>query len=117
MLPSPTGPCQISSRSLVFGLGPSITSKDGIITGAKLTNLRCMLAIKPGANGAVSQFEAAMVVLEQVRPFYKKANIPMVRDKHASHNVVDLINDNIKLWKISQAKHSNVTTAKQLETM
>ncbi|KAJ7985890.1 hypothetical protein DPEC_G00345160 [Dallia pectoralis] len=117
MLPSPSGPCQTSSRSLVFGLGPSITSEDGIITGAKLPNLRCMLAIKPGANGVLSQFKAAMVVLEQVWPFYKKANIPMVRDKHACHNVVDLVNANIKLWKISQAKCSNETTAKQLETM
>ncbi|KAJ8015190.1 hypothetical protein DPEC_G00023560 [Dallia pectoralis] len=121
MLPSPTGPCQTSSRSLVFGLGPSITSEDGIITGAKLPTgrqiLRCMLAIKPGANGVLSQFEAAMVVLVQVQPFYKKANIPMVRDKHACHNVVDLVNANIKLRKISQAKCSNETTAKQLETM
>ncbi|KAJ8003316.1 hypothetical protein DPEC_G00147060 [Dallia pectoralis] len=117
MLPSPSGPCQTSSRSLVFGLGPSITSEDGIITGAKLPNLRCMLAIKPGANGALSQFEAAMVVLEQVRPFYNKANIPMVRDKHACHNVVDLVNANNKLRKIYQAKRSNETTAKQLETM
>ncbi|KAI4822509.1 hypothetical protein KUCAC02_008052 [Chaenocephalus aceratus] len=58
MLPSPTGPCQTSSRSLVFGLGPSITSEDGIITGAKLPTgrqiLRCMLAKKPGGNGALS---------------------------------------------------------------
>ncbi|KAJ8012773.1 hypothetical protein DPEC_G00046360 [Dallia pectoralis] len=116
-MPSPTGPC---SRSLVFGLGPSITSEDGIITCAKLPTgrqmLRCMLAIKPGAYGALSQFEDAMVVLEQVRPFYKKANIPMVRDKRACHNVVDLVNANIKLRKISQAKCSNETTAKQLET-
>ncbi|KAJ8007589.1 hypothetical protein DPEC_G00095600 [Dallia pectoralis] len=79
--------------------------EDGIINGAKLPTgcqmLRCMLAIKPGANGVLSQFEAAMVVLEQVWPFYMKANIPMVRDKHACHNVVDLVNANIKLWKIS----------------
>ncbi|KAJ7983842.1 hypothetical protein DPEC_G00370680 [Dallia pectoralis] len=79
--------------------------EDGIITGAKLPTgcqmLRCMLAIKPGANGVLSQFEAAMVVLEQVWQFYMKANIPMVRDKHACHNVVDLVNANIKLWKIS----------------
>ncbi|CAL8391348.1 unnamed protein product [Arctogadus glacialis] len=70
MLPSPTGPCQTSSRSLVFGLGPSITSEDGIITGAKLPTgrqiLRCMLAKEPGANGALSQFKAAKVVLEQM---------------------------------------------------
>ncbi|KAI4828698.1 hypothetical protein KUCAC02_022776 [Chaenocephalus aceratus] len=106
MLPSPTGPCQTSSRSLVFGLGPSITSEDGIITCAKLPTgrqiLRCMLAKKPGANGALSQFEATKGVLEQVRPFYKKANIPM---------------DGSKLRKISQAKRSSETTAKQLEKM
>ncbi len=121
MLPSPTGPCQTSSRSLVFGLGPSITSEDGIITGAKLPTgrqiLRCMLAKKPGANGALSQFEAAKVVLEQVWPFYKKANIPMVSDKRACHKMVDLVNANNKLRKISQAKRSSVITAKQLEKM
>ncbi|KAJ8010903.1 hypothetical protein DPEC_G00079990 [Dallia pectoralis] len=70
--------------------------EDGIINGAKLPTgcqmLRCMLAIKPGANGVLSQFDAAMVVLEQVWQFYMKANIPM-------------------------AKCSNETTAKQLETM
>ncbi|XP_034087493.1 uncharacterized protein LOC117556300 [Gymnodraco acuticeps] len=121
MLPSPTGPCQTSSRSLVFGLGPSITSEDGIITGAKLPTgrqiLRYMLAKKPGANGALSQFEATKGVLEQVRPFYKKANIPMVSDKRACHKMVDLVNANNKLRKISQAKRSSETTAKQLEKM
>ncbi|KAJ4935798.1 hypothetical protein JOQ06_017325 [Pogonophryne albipinna] len=119
MLPSPTGPCQTSSRSLVFGLGPSITSEDGIITGAKLLTgrqiLRCMLAKKPGANGALSQFEATKGVLEQVRPFYKKAN--MVSDKHACYRMVDLVNANNKLRKISQAKRSSETTVKQLEKM
>ncbi|KAK5898735.1 hypothetical protein CesoFtcFv8_008284 [Champsocephalus esox] len=121
MLPSQTGPCQTSSRSLVFGLGPSITSEDGIITGAKLPTglqiIRCMLAKKPGANGALSQFEATKGVLEQVRPFYKKANIPMVSDKRACHKMVDLVNANNKLHKISQAKRSSETTAKQLEKM
>ncbi|KAK5878165.1 hypothetical protein CesoFtcFv8_025599 [Champsocephalus esox] len=121
MLPSPTGPCQTSSRSLVFGLGPSITSEDGIITGAKLPTgrqiLRCMLAKKPGGNGVLSQFEATKGVLEQVRPFYKRANIPMVSDKHACHKMVDLVNANNKLRKISQAKRSSETTAKQLEKM
>ncbi|KAJ8337082.1 hypothetical protein SKAU_G00383020 [Synaphobranchus kaupii] len=55
-----------SSRSLVFGLGASITNVDGIITGAKLPSgrqiLRCMLyncdaqlhAKRPGLNGALS---------------------------------------------------------------
>ncbi|XP_033962512.1 uncharacterized protein [Pseudochaenichthys georgianus] len=121
MLPSPTGPCQNSSRSLVFGLGPSITSEDGIITGAKLPTgrqiLRCMLGKKPGGNGALSQFEATKGVLEQVRPFYKKANIPMVSDKRACHKMVDLVYANNKLRKISQAKRSSETTAKQLEKM
>ncbi|KAK5883105.1 hypothetical protein CesoFtcFv8_019471 [Champsocephalus esox] len=120
MLPSPTGPCQTSSRSLVFGLGPRITSEDGIITGAKLPTghqiIRCMLNKKPGANGALSQFEATKGVLEQVRLFYKKANIPMVSDKGACHKMVDLINANNKLRKISQAKRSS-ETAKQLEKM
>ncbi len=76
-----------------------------------------MLAKKPGANGALSQFEAAKVVLEQVRPFYKKANIPMVSDKRACHKMVDLVNANNKLRKISQAKRSSEITAKQLEKM
>ncbi|KAJ8005633.1 hypothetical protein DPEC_G00119960 [Dallia pectoralis] len=59
--------------------------EDGIINGAKLPTgcqmLRCMLAIKPGANGVLPQFEAAMVVLEQVWPFYMKANIPMLTEQ------------------------------------
>ncbi len=76
-----------------------------------------MLAKKPGANGALSQFEAAKVVLEQVRPFYKKANIPMVSDKRACHKMVDLVNANNKLRKISQAKRSSEIAAKQLEKM
>ncbi|XDV14327.1 hypothetical protein PO909_014598 [Leuciscus waleckii] len=125
MLPSPTGPCQTSSRSLVFGLGPSITSEDGIITGAKLPTgrqiLRCMLGKKPGANGALSQFEAAKVVLEQVRPFYKKANIQCPKflfpGESSCGGNADLVNANNKLRKISQAKHSSETTAKQLEKM
>ncbi len=81
-----------------------------------------MLAKKPGANGALSQFEAAKVVLEQVRTFYKKANIPMVSDKRACHKMVDLVNANNKLQKISQCwelgvKISSEIAAKQLEKM
>ena len=52
-------------------------------------------------------------VLEQVRPFHKKANIPMVSNKRACHKTVDSVNANNKLRKTSQAK----TTAKQLEKM
>ncbi|KAI4799919.1 hypothetical protein KUCAC02_016457 [Chaenocephalus aceratus] len=115
MLPSPTGPCQTSSRSLVFDLGPSITTGAKLPTGRQI--LRCMLAKKPGGNGALSQFEATKGVLEQVRPFYKKANIPMVSDKRACHKMVDLVNANNKLRKISQAKRSSETSAKQLEKM
>ncbi|KAI4830172.1 hypothetical protein KUCAC02_001822, partial [Chaenocephalus aceratus] len=120
MLPSQTGPCQTSSRSLVFGLGPSITSEDGIITGAKLPTgrqiIRCMLAKKPGANGALSQFEATKGVLEQVRPFYKKANIAMMSDKRTCHKMVDLVNANNKLRKISQAKRSILAFLASMKT-
>lgn len=121
MLPSTASCCQTSSRSLVFGLGPRVTSEDGIITGAKLPTgrqvLRCMIAKQPGANGALSQFDAAKEVLEQVRPFYKKANILMVSDKRACHKIVDLLNANNKLRKISQARCSSEVAVKQLEKM
>ncbi|KAL7394860.1 hypothetical protein ABVT39_005592 [Epinephelus coioides] len=76
-----------------------------------------MLSKQPGADGALTQFEAAEVILEQVRPFYKKANIPMVSDKRACHKMVDLVNANNKLRKISKAKRSSEATAKQLEKM
>ncbi|KAI4808452.1 hypothetical protein KUCAC02_000511 [Chaenocephalus aceratus] len=97
MLPSPTGLCQTSSHAWSLVWAPA--------------------SPKPGANGALSQFEATKGVLEQVRPFYKKANIPMVSDKRACHKMVDLVNANSKLRKISQAKRSSETTAKQLEKM
>ena len=37
---------------------------------------------RPG-QGSLSRLQAAMDVLEQVRPFYAKANIPMVSDQQA----------------------------------
>ena len=59
------------SRSLVFGLGASITNADGIITGAKLPSgrqiLRCILyhcdmqmhEKRPGMTGAKSRLPGA----------------------------------------------------------
>lgn len=41
----------------------------------------------------------------------------MVSNKRVCHEIVDLVNTNNKLPKISQAKRSSETTAKQLEKM
>lgn len=128
MPPSASG-SRTSSRNLVFGLGASITNNDGIITGAKLPSgrqiLRCMLyncdaqlhAKRPGSTGALSRFEAAKVVLEQVRPFYAKANIPMVSDRRACDKMVALVDDNNKLRHIPQARRSSEATARQADAM
>ncbi|KAJ4930285.1 hypothetical protein JOQ06_019290 [Pogonophryne albipinna] len=128
MLPSPVGSRQ-RSRSLVFGLGASITNADGMITGAKLPSgrqiLRCMLYNcdvqlhdkRPGMNGALSRFMAAKVVLEQVRPFYAKANIPMVSDRGACNKMVELVDVNNKLRRIPQARRSSKATARQVDAM
>uniref|UniRef100_UPI00358E1E58 uncharacterized protein n=1 Tax=Myxine glutinosa TaxID=7769 RepID=UPI00358E1E58 len=126
--PSPSG-SRTSSRTLVFGLGASITNEDGIITGAKLPSgrqiLRCMLyncdaqlhAKRPSSIGALSRFEVAKVVLEQVRPFYTKANIPMVSDRRVCDKMVALVNDNNKLRRIPQARRSSEATARQVDAM
>lgn len=87
MTPQPLG-SRPSSRSLVFGLGASITNTNAIITGAKLPSgrqiLQCMMyncdtqlhAKRPVLNGALSRFQAAKVVLEQVRPFLWEGQYP-----------------------------------------
>ncbi|KAJ8391382.1 hypothetical protein AAFF_G00090120 [Aldrovandia affinis] len=49
--------------------------------------------------------------LEHVRPFYTKANIPMVNDRRACNKMVVLINNNNKLRRIPQARRSSEATA------
>ena len=122
------GPCQ-RSRTLVFGLGPTITDADAIITGAKLPSgrqiLRCLLhncdtqlhAKRPGLTGAVSRFQAAKIVLEQVRPFYGKANIPMVSDRRACEKMIALLDANNNLRKIPKERRSSEATARLVDAM
>ena len=45
----------------------------------------------------VSRLQTARDVLEQLRPFYAKANIPTFRDKRACEKMVSLLDENKQL--------------------
>ncbi|MEO0910702.1 MAG: hypothetical protein AAFX96_10305, partial [Pseudomonadota bacterium] len=74
-------------------------------------------AQRPGEKGTATRFETAKVVLEQIRPFYSKANIPMVSDRRACEKVVALVDDNNKLRRIPKERRSTELVIKQLAVM
>ncbi|KAJ8369049.1 hypothetical protein SKAU_G00090770 [Synaphobranchus kaupii] len=93
-------------------------SPDLAVHACMLYNCDAQLhAKRPGLNGALSRFEAAKVVLEQVRPFYGTANIPMVSDRRACDKIVALVDANNKLRRIPQARRSSEATARQVDAM
>ncbi|MEL7309707.1 MAG: hypothetical protein AAGK05_18910, partial [Pseudomonadota bacterium] len=67
--------------------------------------------------GSSSRLQTAKYVLEQVRPFYAKANIPMLGDKHSCDKMVALLDKNKKLRCIPQARRSTESAARRLGAM
>ena len=70
-----------------------------------------------GMVGSPSRFQATRDVLEQVRTFYAKANIPMVVDVRACQKILALLEENNKLRCIPQARRFTEAAARRLAAM
>lgn len=81
--------------SLRFGLGNKITVEDSVITGSRLPTslqvLRCLMYhIQSNAKKSITKWESAKLVLEQVKIFYEKANIPIITERKACEKLLKL---------------------------
>jgi len=111
----------------LFGLGPAICADDATITGIRLPTslqvLRCMMyhcnvtshSERQGSLGAPSRFTTAKMVLDQVKTFYDKANIPMVTERRACEKIVKLLDDNNKLRSIEKKRRDTPATKRKLD--
>ena len=74
----------------VFGLGKALTDIDATITGARLPTckqvLRCLMwniqkeTSSTYGKASKIKWKCANIVLTELKPFYLKANIPMLSD-------------------------------------
>ena len=109
--------------SVVFGLpGGAITASDSVITGARLpTNrqvIRCMLySIESGCKTNTTKWEACNAVLQQVREFYEKANIPMNSDQICCTKMMRLMADNAAIRAIPIKRRDTETSRRRLAAM
>ena len=109
--------------SVVFGLpGGAITASDSVITGARLpTNrqvIRCMLySIESGCKTNTTKWEACNAVLQQVREFYEKANIPMNSDRICCTKMMRLMADNAAIRAIPIKRRDTETSRRRLAAM
>ena len=115
-----TTPPKTRKVAEIFGLGPGITVLDEKLTGAKLpTNrqvLRCLLYhIEDGLGDNLTKTQAANLVLLKVKPFYEKANIPMIQDISACKKMVQILESNAKFRAILKARGDKPNVTKLLE--
>ena len=95
----------MSLRKEIFGLGSAITADDEDIVGGRLpTNkqvLRCfMYLLEKGRTENITKMQNAQMVLDKIRPFYQKGNIPMIQDLSCCKKIVNLHDTNAKLREI-----------------
>ena len=106
----------------IFGLGAGVTEFDADITGTRLpTNrqvLRCLMYyIESGFSINRTKIQAAQIVLERVKVFYDKGNVPMIQDISACKKLVKLLDVNSKFREIpvSRSNPSILTKLQQNE--
>ncbi len=124
--PPSCSPSTINTRQskTIFGLGPSVTKDDAIITGCRLpTNrqvLRCMLyytTIPDDTNQNKSKWSAAKIVLAQLMIFYQKANIPVISEIKCCERLVNLLEENAKIRAIPKDRRTSQATLNKLQEM
>lgn len=123
-------PCCSSSQkavttrksSAVFGLGSGVTKEDAKITGSRLPTssqvLRCMIHhLNEGLPENRTRWEAARLVLEKVRVFYEKANIPIISNRKACEKLIKLLDENAKIRAIPLKRRSTPSSLKKVKEM
>lgn len=107
----------------LFGLGSGITEEDPVIMGSRLPTgalvLHCMMyhCNTLGHTGTPYRFAAAKIVLEKIRTFYQKGNIPMVSNRRACDKIVALLDSNNKLRSIDKNRRNTPATRLKLEAL
>ena len=106
----------------IFGLGNAITTKDSMLTGARLPTsrqvLRClMFYVQEGASENRTKWQSAKLVLSMLVPFYEKANIPMISERKACERMNQLLEDNAKVRAIPCNRRSNAASLEKVKQM
>lgn len=108
----------------IFGLGNAITDNDAVMTGARLPTyrqvLRCfMYHTQPDRETAInkSRWEAAKVVLAQIKEFYMKAGIPIIAERKACERIIELQEENGKLRNVPLERRESDTTRRKPDEM
>lgn len=117
----PSATCTRNAQA-VFGLGAAVTLEDKHIRGARLPSandvLRCMMFhCREGNTINRTRYQSAKLVLEEVMPFYDKANIPMLVEKKCCAKIVKLLDSNNKLRAISVSRRQSPACLRQLDAM
>lgn len=78
----------------IFGFGNKVTAEDAEITGIRLPTygqvLRCYkYHQEQGLSDKKTKRDIAKIVLDKVKQFYEKGNIPMTADKTACEKIID----------------------------
>lgn len=106
----------------VFGLGAGITSADAELTGSRLPTceqvLRCFFYHKQeGLASNRTNRDNAKLVLNQIKPFYAKGNIPMITEKKSCEKIIALAEKNAKLRKIPNERRTTTEAIAKVNAM
>lgn len=104
----------------IFGLGLMTTPNDSEITGARLPTkeqvLRCFRYHQSeGLSSRCTKMDIAKIVLEKIKPFYLKGNIPMLSHWKACDKIIALAEKNAKLCKIPVERRSSPKIIEKLK--
>ena len=100
----------------IYGLGTAVTEEDGTLTRVRLPTcrqvLRCLMwhiqkEIGEGKQTQALKWKSASIVLNQLKTFYPKANIPMLSDHQCCKLMLDLFIDNNKLRLIPVSRRDS----------
>jgi len=86
----------------IFGPGNAVTKEDSTLTGVRLPTSRQMLRaalwlvkkqMVPGKKTLRTKYKEASTVLDQLKVFYAKANIPILSDCRCCAKILELMDE------------------------
>ena len=101
--------------SQIFGLGECISLLDATINGSKLPTynqvIRCYMYYQQYQPGETKR-KMTQKVLDQIIPFYMKANIPMIHEEKEFEKIWKAVQSNAKLRAIPSKRRNNLLLKK-----
>ena len=104
--------------SEIYGLGQCISVLDATINGSKLPTynqvIRCYMYYQQYQPGE-TKHKMAQKVLDQVIPFYMKANVPMIHKEKAYQKIWKAVQNNAKLRAIPSQRRDKPFALEKLK--